>query len=84
MIVRFRFLRWFALFGALLAGASVFAGTPMLTFLVALLWLATMSLFVRCPTCDKSPYVHTVGVLRMGSIIPERKCSKCGNDFTGR
>lgn len=80
MIVKFRFLRWFALAGSLLIAASVVVGSAMLTCLVALLWLGALSLFVRCPACDKSRYVRNLGRLRLGFIIPEKRCSNCERD----
>lgn len=35
---------------------------------------------IKCAKCGKSPYVLHRGPLRIGSPIPERKCSNCGYD----
>jgi len=81
MVVKFRSLRWFALLGMLLTGASVFLLNPFVTYAVAVLWLGAMAFFVRCPTCDKSPYVLKRGPFNIGSPVPEQKCSNCGRDL---
>jgi hypothetical protein len=80
VVVRVKFFRSFFLGGALANAAALFLFSPFVSFVVALLTLGVAATCIKCAKCGKSPYVLHQGSLRIGSPIPERKCSKCGYD----
>lgn len=80
VVVRMKFFRSFFLVGALANGAALFFFSPFISFVVALLTLGFAANCIKCAKCGKSPYVLHRGSLRIGSPIPERKCSNCGYD----
>lgn len=80
VVVRIKFFRSFFLVGALANGAALFLFSPFIAFGVALLTLGFVANNIKCAKCGKSPYVLHRGSVRIGSPIPERKCSNCGYD----
>lgn len=79
--VRFRFFRSFYVSVFLINAAALIFFKPFISFAAAFLAIAWIAWCIRCPTCDKSPFLKLVGSSPIGIPIPERKCSKCGRDF---
>ena len=79
--IRFGFVRLFFIVAFLINGAAMFANEPSVSFLVAFLTIAFVVWSIRCAKCGKSPFVKWVGTSRIGIPIPERKCSKCGQQL---
>lgn len=52
-----------------------------MAFLAVFLTLAWLSWCIRCANCGHSPFVRRRGSLRIGTAIPELKCSGCGRDY---
>lgn len=83
VVLRIKFFRSFFVVGFLANGAALFLFNPFVSFVVAVLTLGFVANCIECAKCRKSPYVLHRGSLRIGSPIPERKCSNCGYDAGG-
>jgi len=81
VVVRFRWFRSFLIAAFLLNGGALFFFNPGLSFLVAFLSVCGIVGCISCPRCGKSPYILKRGPLRIGSPIPERICSRCGQSM---
>src|SRR5688572_23449920 len=88
-IVQFRFYRSFLLLGFLAnAVAFVFSFAlatrfgAFVSFAVGYGSLCAVSFCIRCSKCGKSPYVWRNELFVVGSPVPERVCSKCGNAYS--
>lgn len=87
VIVHFRFFRSLVVVAFLFNAAAFFASfvfNPFISFVAGVLTLAWVAWCIRCANCGKSPFIKWKGSLRIGIPIPERKCSKCGQDFRSR
>lgn len=53
-------------------------------FVVSIGLSLSATLLVCCPRCGKSPFVRYYRGIAIGLFIPERTCSKCHFNFSGK
>lgn len=85
VIVRFKCFKSFVVVAFLVNSMAFFAAFSLNVFILYVTTVLTLAYFtwcVRCATCGKSPFVKWVKSLRIGIPIPERRCSRCGRNYS--
>jgi transposase-like protein len=83
MLIHFKYLKIFIPAAFALNGVAFLFSPTVSPFMLAssLISLALLAFCVRCPRCNKSPFIVKYKRLRIGSAIPESTCSNCGYEF---
>jgi len=84
-VVEFRCFRAFVVVAFLGNGLAFFVSfltNAFFSYAAACLTLLALSLCIRCGRCGKTPYTLLRPPFAIGSPVPERVRSKCGNQLS--